>query len=129
MLSMQMLKFISEAPAQNYNKLDAYCQCVHLPTIHDHFADPDLSAHRDMLRQSSMGKPRRRPVLTSTAWAYYQRAVAIQEEQLGIHHPDTARTLNNLAAWYRDRHVVSEVHQRSFPLSASLAMRVVCVGM
>jgi len=30
----------------------------------------------------------------------YQRALAIREQELGPHHPDTARSLNNLAQLY-----------------------------
>jgi len=32
-----------------------------------------------------------------------QRALAIREQLLGPHHPDTAQSLNNLAELYRDQ--------------------------
>jgi tetratricopeptide (TPR) repeat protein len=41
---------------------------------------------------------------------FYQRALAIQEEQLGASHPETAMSLNNLAAlyWHQERHAEAE---------------------
>jgi tetratricopeptide (TPR) repeat protein len=41
------------------------------------------------------------PLTWDGIYHLYQRALTIREQQLGPHHPDTASSLNNLAALYR----------------------------
>jgi len=42
----------------------------------------------------------------------YQRALAIREKALGINHPSTATTLNNLALLYDSQHRYAEATPR-----------------